>query len=442
VSVVRLVVVAAIVCALCTPAARADGDPASDVLYGQRMFVPADASFPRPARQRLLSVLAASLRAGYPIKVAVIPSAYDLGSVGVLWGKPRLYARFLGIELSLSFRGRLLVVMPAGLGVYHAGKAVVEERRAIADVTVGKGAGALASTAIDAVRRLAAAGGHPLTSAEEPRAGSRGPSSHLTQDAIRGGLITLALCLLASLLWLLRRRLPRLGPARSVERPRTRRIPTRRLLWSAVALVGVCAFSADAMLLRAKSSTTAGPTAAPSTAPDTTWAPGQRRAPRLGLADTHGRSLSRRIGNGQITIVTFIDPLCRNLCPLEAQVIDRVAASLPPARRPQILAVSVNPAADTRANFRLDSRRWHLVPEWTWAIGNRAQLAAAWRRYLIDVQTIVQHAAGITVRKIIHTEAAYVVDARGFLRALFLWPYNAKTVTDTIDTLMREDRNA
>ena len=448
-SAIRLLVVAAVACALCTPAARADGDPASDVLYGQRMFVPADASFPRAARQQLLALLAASARAGYPIKIAVIPSAYDLGSVGVLWGKPRRYAQFLGVELSLAFHGRLLVVMPAGLGVYHAGEAVVGERRALAGLNVENAIDGLAPAAIEAVRRLAAAGGHPLTSMQAARTGHPRTSSRLTADLARGGVIAAAICVLLSLAWLLRYRLTRrtrtpaiaTSPSIPVQRPPPRRLPTRRALWSAVALIGICAFSADVVLLRAKSGV-AGPTAAPSAAPDTTWAPGERRAPPLSLSDIRGRSLSPRIGDGRITIVTFIDPLCRNLCPLEAQVLDRVTEALPPARRPQILAVSVNPRADTRANFRLDSRRWHLVPEWTWAIGSPTRLATVWRRYMIDVQTIVQRAAGITVRKIVHTEAAYIVDGRGYVRALFLWPYNAKTVRDTLASLMLEDRTA
>ena len=41
-------------------------------------------------------------------------------------------------------------------------------------------------------------------------------------------------------------------------------------------------------------------------------------------------------------IVTFIDPLCRTLCPLEAQVLNNTVRQLPASKRPAILAVSVD----------------------------------------------------------------------------------------------------
>jgi hypothetical protein len=84
--------------------ARADGDPASDVLVSQGLFVPADAGLSTGQQARLAGFLQASKRAGFPVRVAVIPSAYDLGSVEALWQKPATYARFLGIELSLVYR--------------------------------------------------------------------------------------------------------------------------------------------------------------------------------------------------------------------------------------------------------------------------------------------------------------------------------------------------
>jgi hypothetical protein len=43
--------------------------------------------------------------------------------------------------------------------------------------------------------------------------------------------------------------------------------------------------------------------------------------------------------------------------------------------------------------------------------------------------------AGVTVHSIIHTEAAYVVDAAGYQRAIFLWPYSADAVTQTLRKL-------
>lgn len=136
--------------------ARGDGDPASDVLASQPLFLPQDARIP-PAQQAQLSALLASARArGYPMRVAIIASASDLGSVTPLWRQPQNYARFLGQELSLTFHGPLIVVMPNGYGRYgpDAGAA------SLAHLAV-PGA-RLGDATISAVQRLAAAAGHPL----------------------------------------------------------------------------------------------------------------------------------------------------------------------------------------------------------------------------------------------------------------------------------------
>ena len=95
-AVVALAVVAALA-AVRSPAALADGDPASDVLVYQPVFFPYS---PAPhAQQRELNGLVKSAnQQGYGIRVAVIQSPRDLGSVPVLFGKPSVYARFLSSE--------------------------------------------------------------------------------------------------------------------------------------------------------------------------------------------------------------------------------------------------------------------------------------------------------------------------------------------------------
>jgi hypothetical protein len=37
--------------------------------------------------------------------------------------------------------------------------------------------------------------------------------------------------------------------------------------------------------------------------------------------------------------------------------------------------------------------------------------------------------AGVRVQQVAHTEAAYLIDAQGFERALFIWPYTADAVS-------------
>jgi hypothetical protein len=138
--------------ALLPACARADGDPASDVLASQPLFLPQDAGVSARDSAQLNALLTAASHAGYPIKVAVVASRADLGSVTALWNQPQSYARFLAQELSLVYRGPLLVVMPAGYGFAH-----VSPRAAL-----GRPDLRLGPAAIHAVRRMAAATGRAL----------------------------------------------------------------------------------------------------------------------------------------------------------------------------------------------------------------------------------------------------------------------------------------
>jgi hypothetical protein len=83
--------------AVCS-AARADADPASDVLYTGDVFLPLSTKVsPRLARQLADATRAASA-AGKPVRVALIAAPADLGGIPSLFGKPTEYARFLGLD--------------------------------------------------------------------------------------------------------------------------------------------------------------------------------------------------------------------------------------------------------------------------------------------------------------------------------------------------------
>ena len=107
---------ACLAAAVAAQAARADGDPASDYLLGSKVFLPYDAKFPAKQSAELTALVAAANTAGFKIRVAVIWSDYDMGSVTTLWRKPRTYAKFLGLELGFVYKQRLLVVMANGFG--------------------------------------------------------------------------------------------------------------------------------------------------------------------------------------------------------------------------------------------------------------------------------------------------------------------------------------
>lgn len=203
----------------------------------------------------------------------------------------------------------------------------------------------------------------------------------------------------------------------------------RWALLAAVALAALVAVSL-AYVLRGTDAP-AAPTQAPaSTSAAVTWAAGKQPAPEFNLRDEHGRPISLGALRGRMVLVTFIDPLCRDFCPTEAQHLSEAVRG---ARvKPTILAVSVNTAGNAPHNLGLDRRKWGVVPQWTWGVGTGAQLARVWKRYGIDVIVARKKIAGVEVQQVTHTEAAYLIDAHGWERAVFIWPYTASAVSKAL----------
>jgi len=166
---VRRAALATLVCAAAlagasalAPAARADGDPASDYLITQPIFFPYDGKFTPELEGQLLAIVREAKQKGFPIKVALIPDSYDLGAITSLWKQPKLYAKFLGEEDATFFKERLLIVMPNGFGFYRPGQPSTTEDALLAKIPIAAGDNGLVSAAIAGVTKLAAAGGIQL----------------------------------------------------------------------------------------------------------------------------------------------------------------------------------------------------------------------------------------------------------------------------------------
>jgi hypothetical protein len=161
--------------------ARADGDPASDVLLGQDVFLPYS-SISAITQRRLFAVASAAKSAGYPIKIALIGAKTDLGVLPSLFGKPESYARFLSSELNGVVAGPVLVVMPAGFGLAVEGRA--RSTTSLNGIPIGPGADGLGTAALTATERLAAAAGHPLPAEAATASSNLGASSATIQHAV------------------------------------------------------------------------------------------------------------------------------------------------------------------------------------------------------------------------------------------------------------------
>jgi hypothetical protein len=176
--------------------AQADGDPASDVLALQTLFLPQDAGVPLDQQGQLVALLAAARHDGYQLRVALIASATDLGSVTELWRQPQSYAQFLGQELSLVYRGPVLVGMPNGFGLYRPGRPLSAEQTALAGVPAPAAtAGGLATAALETIRRLAAASGHVL---EIPRTTAASAATSGSADEVSWLAFAIGVTLIAA----------------------------------------------------------------------------------------------------------------------------------------------------------------------------------------------------------------------------------------------------
>jgi hypothetical protein len=146
--------------ALLVPAsARANGDPASDVLLTEQVFLPFEAPISKSAADDLRKTVSSANDKGYKVRVAVIAFTGDLGTAVSLWRHPQDYAKFLASEIAFVYSNRLLIAMPSGFGFYDRGKPVAKEQQVLAKIPPGTAPTPLAESAATAVRALAASGG-------------------------------------------------------------------------------------------------------------------------------------------------------------------------------------------------------------------------------------------------------------------------------------------
>ena len=103
----------------------------------------------------LNGLLVRARAAGYPIKVALIESAGDLGAYPRLFGQPRRYAELLASEIAFNSSPHLLVVMPSGLAAVNAGADI---EGMLSGIRVERGA----QSALVGVASIARANRHPL----------------------------------------------------------------------------------------------------------------------------------------------------------------------------------------------------------------------------------------------------------------------------------------
>lgn len=190
--------------------------------------------------------------------------------------------------------------------------------------------------------------------------------------------------------------------------------------------VGIGAGTGLHFALRSHSADAAAPLALPKLHGQAVWPAGRRRAPAFSLRDQDGLRVSLAGLRGRPVVIAFMDPLCKQECPIEGRGLALAERQVARAQRPTLLIVSVNPLARGR-DARAAARKWGISGDWHWLLGTHAQLAPVWRAYDITVLP--------TTNDIVHSTAVYLVDRRGFERAGFLAPFLPQFVADDLRTL-------
>jgi cytochrome oxidase Cu insertion factor (SCO1/SenC/PrrC family) len=462
-------VLAVVALALLTPAARADGDPGSDVLVYQNLFVAADADIAVPQQVELGDLLSLAARAGLDIRVAVVARQDDLGAITALWQKPAAYASFLGVELSLAYTGRLLVVMPDGFGFYWHGHSASAADEVLGGMHIGPGGAGLATAAEAGVRALAQASGIRLAPASGTVAsGTSGgaaagtssgtqptvtaaPASHLALIAwlapgvfvVCAAVVTLALLRRPRVrpglppsrqplrrltnarranLSLPRLSLPRLSlpglslrPLRQAAGRRRRAIPGT---WIAGGFAGVAALLivVHAVVQPSSSAAQGSTTQASALTDNPSLDPGDPltgTAPAFTLTDQFGQPVSLNSFRGKVVILAFNDAECTTICPLTTASLVQAKEMLGAAgSQVQLLGVDANPKATAVEDVMSYSQLHGMLYQWHYLTGSLDQLKQVWKDYSVGV-TISQSQTD-------HEPAIFVINQQGKLAKLYL----------------------
>lgn len=122
------------------------------------------------------------------------------------------------------------------------------------------------------------------------------------------------------------------------------------------------------------------------------------KATDFALRDQDGRVVTLAGQRGRIVLLTFLYTHCRDVCPLIAANLNDVLRGLGPQRHDvRVIAVSVDPARDTRRAIRDYVKLHRLLPEFRYVRGPVTALRQVWQNYNVLAmprnQEVVDHSA-------------------------------------------------
>ena len=176
---------------------------------------------------------------------------------------------------------------------------------------------------------------------------------------------------------------------------------------------------------------------------------GERQAQDFSLSDQFGAQRSlRQDFSDKVVVLTFLYTECPDVCPIVANHLRDVAASLvgEDGSQTAIVIISVDPEGDTVEGVLAYSERWGMTDRWSYLVGGEAVLKEVWKAYYIDpyvhgparanaggqpapvggagsggVSALVEQTG-----RVIHSAPIYIIDGDGIMRSVFTLPVESR----------------
>ncbi|CAG4912912.1 SCO family protein [Acidithrix sp. C25] len=139
-------------------------------------------------------------------------------------------------------------------------------------------------------------------------------------------------------------------------------------------------------------------------------------APNFSLTNANGKVVSLASLGGRAIVLTFLDPVCYDTCPLMAQEMKQAVSELGASgKKVAMVAVVANPIFHSIGDVATFNKTEHLnnVSNWYYLTGSDQALAKVWKNYGIQVQVS-------QVGMVVHTQVQYFIDKAGIERGLLV----------------------
>jgi protein SCO1/2 len=143
-------------------------------------------------------------------------------------------------------------------------------------------------------------------------------------------------------------------------------------------------------------------------------------APNFELIDQHGETVALSDFRNKVTVLTFMDTECKEVCPPTAMELLQVAKGLSDNSDTVVfVGVNVNADANELVDLAGATKAWGLdgLANWHYLSGTRAELEPVWKDYNVEVHEGEDH-EGVS-----HSPGVYIIDQAGKLRWYVSTPF-------------------